>query len=102
MYFNGMYNLDSWDDDADYAVFDDLQGGFTFFHSYKQWLGGQREFTTTDKYRHKRTVTWGKPCIYISNDRPGAAGGVDIAWLEGNCLIVEIREEHPVASYSLQ
>ena len=36
----------------------------------KQWLGAQKEFETTDKYRRKMTVVWGKPSIYISNDDP--------------------------------
>ena len=29
-----------------------------------------KEFETTDKYRRKMTVVWGKPSIYISNDDP--------------------------------
>ena len=39
--------------DAQYAIFDDMQGGFDFFHGYKFWLGGQKEFTVTDKYKGK-------------------------------------------------
>ena len=26
-YFSGLFNIDNIDDDADYAVFDDIQGG---------------------------------------------------------------------------
>jgi len=95
MYFGGLFNLDTLDEDeadCEYAVFDDMQGGFEFFHSYKFWLGCQMEFTATDKYRHKRRVKWGKPSIYCCNEDP-LAGGVDQDWLRGNCLIVNVTQE---------
>ena len=43
-YFSGLFNIDNIDDDADYAVFDDIQGGFEYFPSYKCWIGAQAEF----------------------------------------------------------
>lgn len=82
---------------AQYAVFDDISGGFTFFPSYKQWLGGQFEFSVTDKYRHKVHVKWGKPAIWVCNTdprldyyRPGS--WPDFAWMEENCDFVELSE----------
>ena len=75
-------------DDVDYAVFDDMQGGLSFFHSYKFWLGCQMQFYATDKYRHKKLIRWGRPSIYISNTNPLADQGVDVDWLMGNCDIV--------------
>lgn len=76
---------------VDYAVFDDIQGGFEFFHSYKMWLGCQKEFYITDKYKGKKLVKWGKPCIFICNEYP-LTGKVDVPWLEGNCEIHEVTE----------
>lgn len=76
---------------VDYAVFDDIQGGFEFFHSYKMWLGCQKEFYITDKYKGKKLVQWGKPCIFICNEYP-LTGKVDVPWLEGNCEIHEVTE----------
>lgn len=90
--------MDSIREDADYAVFDDMQGGLEFFHAYKFWLGAQKEFTVTDKYRRKKRVTWGKPCIYLANQDPREDKGVDVAWLEGNCIFVYVGADEPIAS----
>lgn len=96
--------------DVDYAVFDDMQGGLEFFHSYKFWLGAQKQFYATDKYKGKRLVHWGKPSIYLANSNPLADKGADVEWLMGNCDIVEVtspifrastqspQETHPACS----
>lgn len=75
---------------ARYAVFDDMQGGFKFFPSYKGWLGAQKSFTVTDKYKGKTTIEWGRPTIWLSNDNPGVGGDVDIDWIYGNCYVVHL------------
>lgn len=93
MYFNGMFNMDACSSDVDYAVFDDLIGGFEFFRNYKAWLGAQDEFTLTDKYKRKTRFMWGKPSIVLSNDDPRASPHVDLEWLEGNCDIVYVGEQ---------
>lgn len=90
-YFGGLFSLDEPTDGVDYAVFDDMQGGLEFFHAYKFWLGGQKQFYATDKYKGKKLVEWGKPSIYLSNTDPRLDRGVDVDWLEGNCIIVQIQ-----------
>lgn len=75
---------------AKYAVFDDMQGDFKFFPSYKGWLGAQGSFTVTDKYRGKTVVTWGRPCIWLMNGDPELCTDVDFDWLQGNCIIVQL------------
>ena len=60
-YYNLQFNMDDFSNDCKYAVFDDIQGGFEYWHSYKGWLGAQKQFVITDKYRKKRTIHWGKP-----------------------------------------
>ncbi|ANC51616.1 replication associated protein [Sewage associated gemycircularvirus 3] len=87
-YFGGLFSMDESIDDVDYAVFDDMQGGLKFFHSYKFWLGAQSQFYVTDKYKGKRLVHWGKPCIYLYNHNPLCDEGADHDWLLGNCDIV--------------
>lgn len=84
--------MDESVDDVEYAVFDDLQGGLEFFHSYKFWLGNQQQFYATDKYRGKKLIEWGRPAIYLSNSDPRFDKGADAAWLEGNCVIVHVRD----------
>lgn len=69
MYFNNLLNLDDWDESADYIVLDDFSPEITkFLPSWKCFFGGQKQFTLTDKYRGKRTVHWGKPMIWLSNE----------------------------------
>nr|UBJ26211.1 replication-associated protein [Red panda feces-associated genomovirus] len=89
----GLFNLDQFDNTAEYAVFDDLAGGMEFFHSYKQWMGGQMEFTVTDKYRHKKHIKFGKFTVYCSNTDPREDKGVDVEWLEGNCIFVHVNSK---------
>lgn len=73
MYFNNYFNLDLWDDEAAYAIFDDMDvdpdvGLEKYFRSWKAFFGAQKEFTVTDKYRRKKRVSWGKPIIWIANN----------------------------------
>lgn len=91
LYFGGLFNISECDviNEAGYAVFDDMQGGFDFFHGYKFWLGAQREFTVTDKYKGKKHILWGKPSIWLCNNDPSVEK-VDWEWLEGNCTIVKL------------
>jgi hypothetical protein len=86
MYFSGMFNLDKWDDAAQYAIFDDFEDWKRFFN-YKQWLGAQEEFEVTDKYTKKKTIKWGRPCIVLSNFDPDFA---DPQWVLANCTKVFI------------
>ena len=90
MYFQGTYNLDGVDEDADYVIFDDLNNPDSWY-SYKQWMGGQRDFNTTDKYKKKRQVAGGWPCIVLMNDDPSQVKGWDQNWIAGNCVSVYIN-----------
>lgn len=71
-------------------MFDDIQGGLEFFHGYKFWLGCQKQFYATDKYKGKRLIHWGKPSIWLSNNDPREDKGVDVGWLEGNCDFIPV------------
>lgn len=84
--------MDEFSDSCQYAVFDDIQGGFEFFHSYKGWLGAQKQFVITDKYRKKRTIYWGKPSIMCMNNDPLYEKGVDYEWLLQNCFIINVTD----------
>lgn len=79
--------MDSLDELAEYAIFDDWDDWSTF-RQYKQWLGAQRQFTVTDKYKKKQQWNWGKPCIILSNHNPLFK---DYLWIKENCIICEIK-----------
>lgn len=94
--------------DAEYAVFDDMRGGLAMFPSFKEWFGAQAIVSVKKMYRDPVQVKWGKPCIWLANSDPRdqlkaditdrtPKGRVDliyedIAWLEANCIFVELRE----------
>lgn len=69
MYFNNLLNLDDWNEDADYIILDDFSSDILkYLPSWKCFFGGQKQFVLTDKYRGKKTVHWGKPMIWLSNE----------------------------------
>jgi len=90
-YFGGLFCLDEFEEDVDYAIFDDMQGGLEFFHAYKFWLGHQQQFYATDKYRGKKLINWGKPAIWLANDDPRTHKGADADWLDENCVFVFVN-----------
>ena len=93
MYFNGQFNLDDWDDDAQYIILDDMN--IKYVPNYKAWFGAQRQFVLTDKYRKKRTVKWGKPLIWICNEGedPRKAVTVNKEWMEKNSTFVFVHNK---------
>lgn len=80
-------------DDVEYAIFDDF-GGLKYLPTFKFWLGHQKQFYVTDKYRGKQLVEWGKPSIWLSNTNPLDEYGVkpeDVEWLLANCEVIHIE-----------
>lgn len=84
IYFQTMFNMDDFSTEASYGVFDDMK---EFDKSFlKPFFGAQERFVISDKYKKKRTITWGNPCIYLQNKFPDF--GEDKLWWEANCQIV--------------
>ena len=86
MYFNAMVDFRLWDDSAEYAVFDDF--AFEFIPNKKCFFGGQRQFTITDKYMGKKSVTWGKPSIFLTN----TPFPFDEDFYTHNCVIINLDD----------
>lgn len=82
-YFNGYFNMEQLSFESKYAVFDDFEDWSTF-KQYKQWLGAQRQFVVTDKYRRKRDFLWGRPSVVLSNVDPAFK---DFDWVKKNCFV---------------
>lgn len=90
---NLLFNLDEYlvaKDTALYGVLDDID--IEYFPNYKGWFGGQKEFTGTDKFRKKVRIMWRRPIIWCTNDDPRQAKGVDVGWLNKNCVFVSLYE----------
>lgn len=64
-----MYSLDDFklgESTALYAVFDDIP--FERLPAWKSFVGCQKTFTFSDRYRKKYTVkNWNRPSIFIVN-----------------------------------
>jgi hypothetical protein len=92
MYFCGMFNLDDWRESVVYIVLDDFRR--EFFPQWKCFIGCQKEFVLTDKYRKKKTVRFGRPCIWLCNPEDDPRNGADhstIEWIEKNAKIVRLQ-----------
>lgn len=95
VYFNTLVDFKEWlptfkSGDYQYVIFDDFSYD-SFKYSYKQWFGGQKSITVTDKYCKKFSFEHGKPCIFLTNEYPRWEDiGYDWDWCKGNVLIVEI------------
>lgn len=95
IYFGEQFNQDValHADEGGYAVFDDCQ--LKFIVNWKGWLGQQKEFTCTDKYKGKKLIKWGKPVIWCTNEDPRGEFGIkdhEVEWLGKNCLFVYVEE----------
>jgi hypothetical protein len=101
-HFSGLFNLATFDHDAEYVVFDDLDDGLKTLGKggYKHWLGGQHAFEATDKYKKKEHIKWGKVCIVLCNQDPLREKGVDVDWLKANCIIVNV--DQPICNFGLR
>jgi len=83
-------------ENIDYVIWDDVSWSDEALKQdrYKNWLGGQDFFTTTDRYLPKADITWNKPGIFLSNHNPlKNLCHEDVSWLKANCVIVDLGEE---------
>lgn len=90
-YFGYDWCLDSYEPLSTYSVWDDVPWE-KFSYNWKAWLGCQRDFVVTDKYRGKRRIPGGRPTIYLTNDdfRP-LLKSRDLTWLNENTIFIEIK-----------
>jgi len=84
-----MWSLEGVSEQVEYAIFDDLFDFKPIF--YKGWFGAQREFYVTDKYKKKKLITWGNPCILLCNILPDF--GEDRDWWNVNCLFINLIQK---------
>lgn len=70
-YVCNTWNVDNWEENSPFSVFDDIDPVDEFkghnFSWFKPFFGGQDVATVTDKYRAKRNIFVGKPLIWLSN-----------------------------------
>lgn len=99
VYFRGSFNLkkltEIGPENVEYMIWDDVSWSDDALKkdNYKNWLGGQDNFTVTDRYLPKKDISWSKPCIFLSNHNPLLGlGENDRNWLSGNCTIVDIGQ----------
>lgn len=93
-YIGGTWNVDKIQEGAEYGVIDDLPWeDLSFKDNYKKLLGLQKDFTLTDKYRHKKEFKLGIPMIVCTNELPS------FKETERNWLMVNVqfyRIYHPI------
>ena len=90
-YMQGAWNVDAYDDEADYGVLDDIPWE-NLQRYYKGLLGIQMDVTVTDKYKKKSVITHGRPVIVITNELPTFTVA-EAAWLETNVVFHFINDK---------
>lgn len=93
IYVCNMWCVDDfvgWDWNG-YVVFDDIPWD-SFKYSYKAWMGGQKHFYVTDKYRKKVLMEGGAPLIICCNqdDYEEYQKNWNTDWVFGNSVVVTI------------
>lgn len=91
IYWPNSSNIDEWDPEAEYLVIDDID--YKFIPCKKGLLGAQEYVTLTDKYRKKKTLKWGKPCILLCNEDQDPFNFIvtdEKRWLEANTIYSKI------------
>lgn len=92
-----MFNLNVWDNDAEYLILDDIPFEFIGGGGMRKALwGSQKELTLSDKFLRKRSVKWNKPMIILCNggeDYRFKTSGYEKEWYDGNSHVVEINEK---------
>lgn len=96
VYVSGMWAVDDfvgWDWSG-YVVFDDIPWD-SLKYSYKSWMGAQRHFYVTDKYRKKCLMEGGVPLIMCCNQKEYAEyqANWDSDWVFYNSVVVTIGEK---------
>ena len=97
MYWHSYFNINDFDENADYAVFDDIAGGSSSSLITKDgWVHKNihcdRQVPGEEAYR------LGKPCIMLMNEDPTIDSHVDSAWLLGNCDIIFVPDNEPIVN----
>lgn len=95
MYFRENFNIDDWDEEASYVVFDDMP--MDKVPGWKVWLGSMGDMVLYDRYRPKMKVCWGpkKCCIILCNPgvdwRYSDIWKKEHEWCEANVDVIEVN-----------
>lgn len=83
-YMQSAWNVDAFDDDADYGVMDDIPWE-AMQRYYKGMFGCQLDITVTDKYKKKSVIQHGRPIIILTNELP-VFSVAEATWLDANVV----------------
>lgn len=90
-YMMGAWNVDCYDDTAEYGVLDDINWD-TLKNYYKGILGLQLDVTVTDKYKKKSVIKGGRPVIIVTNELP-CFSVQEAIWLEANVNFYHVAKK---------
>ncbi|QDJ95253.1 replication-associated protein [Capybara virus 23_cap1_803] len=101
VYIANMWDLGAFDGIGDefwhngYVVFDDISWD-SIKGSAKSWFGAQSDFTVSDKYRRKRRMPGGIPCIFLLNPDAYVSDCFNFLngdWAKENMTLVILRNK---------
>lgn len=94
-YVATTWDLSSFDKPFNYVVFDDVPWS-NFAHYAKAFFGCQRDFSVSDKYRKKKRISGGVPCIYLCNPEDVSRDMMDFVlnnWGQQNIVMVNLENK---------
>lgn len=92
VYFNGQLNWDRYYGNVKYCVIDDIP--MSFIPKKTQIFGSQLEFETSQKYQKVKTIKWGIPVIYLTNNEQFLKDEPEwfIKWFNENMVTITINK----------
>jgi hypothetical protein len=92
-YFCGQLNWDRHSTDARYAIIDDVP--MQYITKKTQIFGCQQEFETAQKYQKVKSISWGIPVIYLTNNDHFLKDEPEwfIKWFEDNMYTITIFDK---------
>lgn len=96
VYMKSNLNFNIWNNNLQYLILDDIP--WPCLKRYqKDLIGGQERFTANEKYSRKRTITFGKLTILITNDHPISWDDMDMhyynSYFVNNTIVCDVNEK---------
>lgn len=87
-YMRGKFDLEQWNYQAKYFVWDDVE--WQFLPNKKEYVGCQSTITINPKYKRVVTLQFGIPVIFLTNsdirNKLSANDGIEIDFFNDNCI----------------
>ena len=103
-YFKNMWNVDNYESEAAFNIFDDMdsadEGKGLSFAWFKGWFGAQDCMTVTDRYKPRMEIKNGKPLVWLNNYKlhESFKSEAGLNYIKKNCEVIELLNNEDLYS----